>query len=210
MNHGLHIVLLGPDGCGKSTLLPLLQERLCAHFTGTDLYHWRPKVFADAGVVAGARKATTGPSTDPHGQPPHGTLLSLARLSYYLLDYLLGAFPIRRAKKEGRLVIFDRYAPDMAVDPRRYRFHLPQAILWLASRFTPSPDIGFILLTDPEVLYARKREVPLEALRPLVANYRAIADRNSAYQVIDCSKPPSEVADEIVGKILALLKTRKR
>jgi thymidylate kinase len=210
MNHGLHIVLLGPDGCGKSTLLPLLQERLDAHFTKTALYHWRPKVFADAGVVTGARKASTGPTTDPHGRPPHGILLSLARLSYYVLDYILGSFPIRKAKNAGQLVIFDRYAPDMAVDPRRYRFKLPQSFLWLACRFAPSPDLGFILLTDAEVLYARKREVPLETLRPLLANYRAVAQSNQAYKIIDCGKSPTEVADEIVGRILTHLQERKR
>jgi len=207
MKNGLHIVLLGPDGCGKSTLLPLLQERLDARFTKTRLYHWRPKVFADAGVATGARKASTGPTTDPHGRPPHGTLLSLARLLYYLLDYWIGAFAIRRAKAEGQLVLFDRYAPDMACDPRRYRFNLPPWLLRLACRLTPTPDAGFVLLAAADVLYRRKQEVPIPALEAALANYRAVAGTRP-YEAIDCSRPPAEVADEIVSRIQNLTASR--
>ena len=210
MKQGLHIALLGPDGCGKSTLLPLLQERLASHFTGIELYHWRPKVFADAGIVAGARNASTGPNVDPHGKPPHRAPLGLARLFYYLADYWLGSLAIRRAKAAGRLVLFDRYAPDMACDPRRYRFGLSSGLLNWACRQVPQPDLGFVLVGDAEMLYERKREVPLASLQVLLTRYRALPQANPAYEAIDCGKTPQEVADEIAGKIIARLQNQSR
>ncbi len=204
-NQGLHLVLLGPDGSGKSTLLPLLQARLEPHFSGIDSYHWRPKLFSDAGVAAGARKATNAPTTDPHGKPPHGFVLSLARLLYYLADYWLGSFPIRKAKAQGRLVLFDRYAPDMACDPRRYRFGLRPGFLQKVCALVPQPDLGFILTGDAAMLYARKREVPLETLKGLLERYGAVPRDLPAYQTVDCSRMPDEIADEIAAKVLAYL-----
>jgi len=203
---GLHIVLLGPDGCGKSTLLPLLQARLAEHFTAIECHHWRPKVFADAGVAAGQRKPSEGPTTDPHGRPPHNLPLGLARLVYYLADYALGASGIRRAKAQGHLVLYDRYAPDMACDPRRYRFGEGiRGLIRQAIRLVPQPDIGFVLVGGAEMLYARKREVPLETLKGLLEEYRRVPRDFPAYQTIDCGRTPDEIADEIAAKVLARL-----
>jgi thymidylate kinase len=200
---GLHLVVLGPDGVGKSTVLRGIRERLDGLFVDTHEHHWRPSVLPDIGVATKQRAATSGPVSEPHAKPPHAWPLALARLAYYWLDYWLG-WPTRilRRRAQKHLVLFDRYADDMALDPRRYRFGLPRWLLRLAAATTPRPNNTFVLLADAATLAARKGEVSGEEAEALVARYTVFAKGSRRRIAVDNSRPLPEVLDEIEGVVV--------
>jgi thymidylate kinase len=208
---GIHIAVMGPDGSGKSTVIDALKIRIGYYFGETVDGHWRPSVLPDIGVLFGKREKSTGPATDPHGQSPHSPVTSALRFFYYWLDYWIG-YPLRvwKPKAKNHLVIFDRYAPDMWCDARRYRLKLPSGLLKCFCRLVPQPDQTFILVADAETIHARKAELPLDTLRELTRRYAEAAKIFPRVQLVDCSRPANEVADEITAGVLNHLKARSR
>jgi len=208
---GMHIAVMGPDGSGKSTVIEELQKRIGYYFGETVDGHWRPSVLPDIGVLFGKREKSTGPATDPHGQSPHSPVTSALRFFYYWLDYWIG-YPLRvwKPKAKNHLVIFDRYAPDMWCDARRYRLKLPSGLLKCFCRLVPQPEQTFILVADAETIHARKAELPLDTLRELTRRYAEAAKIFPRVQLVDCSRPANAVADEITAGVLNHLKARAR
>ena len=208
---GIHLALMGPDGSGKSTVIEAVKARISHHFGETVEHHWRPSLLPDIGVLLGRRETNTGPVTDPHGRRPHSRAASLARLLYYWLDYWLG-WPLRvwKPKAQNQLVIFDRYAPDMWCDPRRYRLRLPKQLAKVICRCVPQPDLTFVLVAPAETIHQRKGEVPLETLRELLRNYQELAQQGGNVRAVDCSRPVADIADEIAASVRAQLKARTK
>ena len=206
---GIVIAIMGPDGSGKSTVIEAVKARIGYYFGGIVEHHWRPSLLPEIGVLLGRREKNTGPVTDPHGRRPHSRAASLARLMYYWLDYWLG-YPWRvwKPKAQNQLVIFDRYAPDMWCDPRRYRLHAPKALLKFICRCVPQPDLTLVLLAKPEVIHQRKGEVPLATLRELLQNYQELAQSGGNVLAVDCSRPVAEIADDLAALVLAKLKAK--
>jgi thymidylate kinase len=156
---GLWIAVFGPDGAGKSAAIQRLTQELSLSFRDIEHFHFRPM------FRGGCRDSP--PVTDPHGKPPRGFLLSILKLLYWLADYWYGyAAVIRPALPNSTLILFDRYYPDVLVDPVRYR--LPASTLWFAkllARLVPLPDLCILLDVPAEVLQQRKPEVTCEESR---------------------------------------------
>lgn len=175
---GAVIAILGVDGAGKSTVInsikPVLDE---ATHNATCVFHLRPGLLPPLARLKGRAKAQVGPVLDPHGSPPSGWLGSLLRLIWLSLDYSLGYWLLIRPKiaKEPAIVIFDRYAYDMALDPRRFRIGLPGRVAALFARFAPRPDLIICLHAKPEVIAARKRELSMEEIERQLEALRAFA-----------------------------------
>lgn len=205
------IAILGPDGSGKSTVINAVKERLEYYFGETVDRHWRPKFFREAGVALKQRPERTGPVTDPHGQKPHSVLVSAARFFYYWADYWLGWPPrVWKFKAKNHLVIFDRYAPDMWCDPKRYRLNLPRGLMKFFCRLVPQPELTFVLLAGAETIHRRKGEVPLETLRELLRRYTEASQQGDGGRAIDCSRPVNQIADEIAHAVLRHLQSKTR
>jgi hypothetical protein len=115
-NHrpGLWIAVFGPDGAGKSAAIQRLTQELSLSFRDIERFHFRPRFRR--------RWDDSPPVTNPQGKPPRGFLLSVIKLLYWLADYCYGYLAlIRPALLNSNLVLFDRYYPDVLVDPVRYR-----------------------------------------------------------------------------------------
>jgi len=203
------IAVLGPDGSGKSTVIHAVKARVEYFFGETVDRHWRPQLLRDAGVAARQRSERTGSVTDPHGRQPHSMPLSALRFFYYWLDYWLG-WPLRvwKFKAKNHLVIFDRYAPDMWCDPRRYRLNLPTSLMKCFCRLVPQPELTFVLLADAETIHQRKGEVPLETVRELLLRYGDAAQQGRRIRAVDCRRTVDQIADEIAAAIMAVLKAK--
>jgi len=196
---GLWIALFGPDGAGKSAVIDRLQQDLRNEFSGVVRFHFRPhfRLCASGGA----------PVTNPHGQKPRGVILSALKLVYWLVDcwcgYVFAVVPMRR---RGRLVVFDRYYPDVLVDPVRYR--LPPHTVRLAAalaRIAPRPDLCILLDAPAEVVQQRKREIsPSELQRQRSAYWKLFQTLNPTLAV-NASPPLGVVADDVRSVVTALL-----
>jgi thymidylate kinase len=202
---GLVVVLCGADGCGKSTAAEKLIERLGTTFSPLKgrHYHWKPPVFSTR------RRAARGPVSDPHGQPPRNALVSLLYLKFHWLEFFIGAFTaIRPATFKGGLVLIDRFYYDFFVDPRRYRLRLPQWVVRLGYRLLPKPDLVFLLDAPPEVLQARKQEVPFEETSRQRTVYRELIQSLPGGRIIDAAQPADKVAADLQKAVLEFLAQR--
>jgi thymidylate kinase len=202
---GLVVVLCGADGCGKSTAAERLIEWLNTTFSPLKgrHYHWKPPVFS------ARRRAARGPVSDPHGQPPRNTLVSMLYLKFHWLEFFIGAFTaIRPATFKGGLVLIDRFYYDFFVDPRRYRLRLPQWVVRLGYWPLPKPDLVFLLDAPPEVLQARKQEVPFEETARQRAAYRKLIQSLPCGRIIDATQPADKVAADLQQAVLDFLAQR--
>jgi thymidylate kinase len=187
-DRGIMIALLGPDGCGKSSVIAGLTEDWTANGRTVTTMHFRPRL----DQRGSATNDTT--VTDPHGQPPRGTVASAAKLAFYLMDYLLGHPVVVRPRiRNGEIVLADRYFPDLLVDPRRYRYGGPTWLPRMVWRIIPKPDAILLLDASPEVVRKRKLEVTFAETARQQAAYRALVATLPNGYIIDASRPLDEV-----------------
>jgi len=201
---GLFLVILGPDGVGKSTLVGRLAGSLKeAGFNRFRIYHWRPMVIAP-------QKETGVPATDPHDEPPRGTLGSMVALFGVLLDYWLGfAFVLRPFLVRSGLIVFDRYYHDLLIDPIRYRYGGPMWLAKLLGRFIPPPDLLFLVLdAGDEVILSRKREVLPEELRRQRESYHQFTLGAKRATLVNTERGIERTADEATRFIVEFLSQR--
>ncbi len=199
---GLWVAVMGLDGSGKTTVLRAIQSDLARAFRRTEVFHFRPT------------KGRGGSSvSDPHALPPRHLTLSLAKLGFYIVDYIFSyVFKIRPALVRSTLVLFDRYYHDVLVDPKRYRYGGPQLFSKLIEYLVPKPDLFIFLDLPAEVAHDRKPEVPLEEARRLRRRYLELARSMPNAHVVDASKPLDEVARDVERIILDYMaeRTKKR
>lgn len=162
------IVFLGTDGTGKTTIIneikPILDE---ATRNNTIVNHLRPNLLPPLARFRLRRKPVElykGKNIDPHGSSLSSTTGSFIRLVYLLIDYIFGYWIITRTLLASKptIIIFDRYAYDMHLDPRRFRLNLPARVIKLFTNFVPKPDIIICLYGTPETISLRKKELPLK------------------------------------------------
>jgi thymidylate kinase len=196
---GFLVAVLGPDGAGKSTLVDGLARAFDRAFWRTRRRHLRPQLLRRGGR----------PTGDPHGRSPRGPLASLFQALLWLADYRIGhPLTVYPSLVRTTLVLFDRYADDLAVDPRRYRFGGPAGLAALVARLAPRPDVTLVLGGTSGDLGARKREVPEAELRRQLTAYAALADTCEDVVVLDAARPPEEILAAAVEAIVARLARR--
>jgi thymidylate kinase len=190
---GLMVVFLGPDGSGKSSVIDQVEQDLAPAFWRTAQYRLRPSQGKSGG----------NPVTDPHARPLRGTASSLAKLAFWFADYTLG-YTGRTLPQLVRstFVLFDRYYQDLFVDPARYRYGGPMSLAHMVGRLVPRPHLFIVLDAPPEVLYARKQEVPIEEIIRQREGYLKLARKLPNRHVVDASKPLEAVVAETEEVIL--------
>jgi thymidylate kinase len=194
------VAILGPDGSGKSSVIAELGNAVKPIFRGVSRYHWRPRI-----VRKGGKDTVT--VTDPHAKPPRGSIISVIKLLFLMLDWILGYWcRIVHERARERLVVFDRTFIDLLVDPRRYRYGAPRWLAQLLSHLIPQPTITIVLDAPTEVFQDRKKEVtPHETDRQRRAYIDAIRNRAGSY-VIDASQPVPLVAQGVMAAVLKELR----
>ena len=199
---GLRIAVLGPDGVGKSTLLDNLRASLGPCFAQQRVFKFRPDVFG---------RIDPGIDPQPHARAPRSRVVSWAKVFYYFADWWLGLlFVVRPAAMRNTLVIFDRDFDDMLVDQRRYLIQGSGSLVRLLRCFLPHADWTFILDADPNVVHARKPELPVAVLERQRRYYRHLAEQDGRCCLINADEPAREVARSVSREIIHLLGAREQ
>ena len=196
---GLWIAFFGLDGVGKSSTIEQAEKQLGAEFSGVVPFHFRP-MFRSRGV-------DRPPVSDPHGRTPHGVLLSIGKLLYWLADcwygYLIAILP---AVRGSELVIFDRYLSDVLVDPLRYRLSgsSVKVAKWLLN-LAPRPDLCILLDAPAEVVHTRKHELSLRESKRLRIAYLRMFASQARHHIVNADRPIEEVVGSVNNVIARAL-----
>jgi hypothetical protein len=155
-------------------------------FRRTWRFHWRPGLLPK--LRRGGAQEDSGAQTPP--QPAEVSqyrgAVSLARFLYYWLDFVIGYWLVVYPRKaQTTLVIGERYFPDVMVHPQRYGFDVPRWLMRLAARLVPSPDLLVVLKDDPQVIYDRKTELPVQTIARQLRAYEEEAEYWKAHQIVE-------------------------
>lgn len=211
---GVVLAILGVDGAGKSTVINAILPALNSATHNAVVYrHLRPALLPPLARFKGCKKLPpSGPVLEPHGSTPSGKLGSLFRLTYLTLDYLAGYWFWTRfiIAKQPTVVIFDRYAYDMALDPRRFRIGVSSRVAgWFVS-LTPKPDLIICLQGNPEVIAARKQELSVDETRRQVDALREFASREPHAVLISTDTGIDETRDKVLHAFFEFLQTKRQ
>lgn len=174
---GLSVVLLGADGSGKSSVSDFIQSSFAVDrklFQLKTIY-FKPNVFK----IKPDRKLSEYVNI-PHSHSTYSSFLSVAKVFYVFLNYILYWPILQLRKKSGHLIIFDRHFYDILIDPKRYRINKTglKCAFFLVN-FIAKPDLVIILSSDVESLSKRKPgEVEEELLTKLNAHYKDFLIKN--------------------------------
>lgn len=203
------ISVQGADGTGKSTFIEGLVKAIAfynvSEVSKSHIYHHRPTILPNlgaAGEKAGVMKEDKD-FTNPHRAKPVGFISSFIRMTYYWLDYIIGVpLMLRKDVQFDRFTIYDRYVYDFLIDPYRSRINLPYWIRKVFTRLVPQPRIVFVLLTDAEIIYKRKQELPMVEINRQLGEFQKLAVSHKRFVVLDASKSPEELVDEAMRTII--------
>ncbi len=196
----VRIAIVGPDGVGKSTAIAALRDWFCAELpqVSFDLRQWRPGLLPDLGAYLG-KPSTPGQKTPPRRKAGP---FQLVRLCYYFLDFLIGSWWKDRVRAPASsLIVYDRCALDMYVDP--VRFGLKSAFgTRLLSKLTPSPDLTILLYDQPERIWQRKQELTRHEMAEQLNTWLQLAGSGEVQAVIQVDAGPEVVAERILNLVL--------
>ena len=197
---GVSVVLLGPDGAGKSSVIEALGPKLEPVMPRNVCWSFAPPLLS----LFRQRKRTTN---QPHGLPARSLPTSLMRLGYWFAYHMLSFVGLRLALARSTLVLYDRHFVDILVDAKRYRYGGPAWTLHLLWHLIPKPDLVVLLDASPEVLQARKQEVPFEVTARQCQAYLSLVRTLRNGRIVDANQPKGCVADRVAELILEKLRS---
>ena len=190
-NSPVILSFMGVDGSGKSTLIELLRKQLKNKFRKIKYIHLRPYlILLDKSTV----------QSNPHNsKETWPILLNLVRILYWLIIYRF--YFCLYANKSGQLIIFDRYAHDLMIDPIRYKFNLPKKVTKYILNFFPNPTHWIVLSAPIKVLEKRKKELPTRELKKQIRSYLNFAKQRKNSIVVNTNNSIQSSLSLVIKKI---------
>jgi hypothetical protein len=106
------------------------------------------------------------------------------------------------------MVIFDRYAYDMALDQCRFRVGLPDRVVRWFIALAPRPDVISCMHRSPEGIAARNQEFSVGEAGGQVEALQAFASREPRAVLISTDICIEETRDQVLNALCAFLQTR--
>lgn len=181
------IAFLGPDGAGKSTIIDeLIADDI---FINKYYFHLKPVINKNNSNIN---------VNDPHNKNEYSNFKSTLKLIYFVFIYNYGWLKNIYFKKlkSAPVIIFDRYFDDIFVDKKRYRINQNIKSAKFLRKLIPSPDITFVLSTNPEVIFKRKQEVTYQELERQTLAYHELG-KEKGFINIDVNNTPEYIYNRI-------------
>lgn len=202
------IGMIAPDGAGKSSLLEEIKNSLNYYYVSEDkcrFYHFRPTIVPNLNEVGKKIKITKESiaETDREQIRQSGPVISLIRIIYYSMDYIVGwRKQIRADVHYDKYSVFDRYSYDMIVDPKRSKIKLPYWVRRFFVALTPKPKVMFCLIANPETIYRRKQELSLKEIERQLGEYKKLKKIYPDIYFLDAEKSINVLCDEAMKILL--------
>jgi len=199
---GLFIAITGPDGVGKSTVSQKVFQDIEPCFRSVETSHLSVRTTA---------MTKAPPIVAPYAHRPRGFFGSLAKTLVLITRFhrLYWRWTWLHLRKHG-LFWSDRHFADFVADPKRFRVKLPLWIRKLSWKFTPNPDLNFVLLASPQTIQKRCDEVDLGQTTQQLKQYEDLLDHSKQLVRIDANPDADVVAQSLVKIIVAHLTKRQR
>ena len=200
------ICLIGPDGSGKSTLSKGILDQ-CSDLFGTSLYFhghfgYIPELtrilprFLHAPsetLVLGRRKKNRA-----------ARVLMYLMMSYYAAGYGIGFALLSVKRKSSRLVVFDRYFYDYAIQDER--ISPDDRIFRILCQFVPKPDLIIWPSAPATIIHGRKPELPIAEIERQENACRTVIGVFPGGHAIENSGPVDAATVEVRRILLAAMK----
>ena len=202
---GHYIVFCGLDGAGKTTILDTMNQMFVNLLKSKKVFYgyWRPFCIPEIKKLLRRNKKDepSGKVLDANERPPRGKIISLFKLFYYCIDYMLGPFRYAGIRNRGGIVMFDRHYIDIIIHPQRFEMGLSEKVLRFFYRFIPKPDSTFFLWASPQEIHHRKAEFTYEQIEDQIKHYNNVGNQIKNYIPIETNKTVPEEIDEILFHI---------
>ena len=190
-NSSIIVSFMGVDGSGKSTLIELLRKKLKNKFRKIKYIHLRPYL-----ILLDKNTVQSNPHNSKETWP---MLLNFVRILYWLIIYRF--FFHLFANNPKQLIIFDRYAHDLMIDPIRYKFNLPINIAKFILDLFPNPNLWIVVNAPIKVLEKRKKELPTKELKRQIRTYLNFAKQRKNSIVVNTNNSVQSCLSLIIKKI---------
>ena len=198
---GVFIAFTGFDGEGRSTVIQQVVSRLEEYLGAKEtlFFHWKPT----ARSVSLAGFESSSPDDLSKGQL-RSPVASLAFLVHHWLTFWTGYVRyVLPQLARNRLVISDRYACDVWLEPHRFRLNTAEWLLKTFVKTLPKPNVALALLASPGAVLDRKQK--LEALEIDTYLGKVKSGNISYISIVDADSQSSAVVDQCLTEILRLL-----
>lgn len=203
---GIHIAFAAPDGAGKTTVIDKIMQR--GGVFGDILYfHLRPTLIP--AVSAKSRTERENQEFKPHTNAPYSFPWSVFKYLALYADYTLGYYlKIFKKLYAPNLVISDRYFYDIFIDSKRFRLRGSPLFLNLFKFFTPTPDVCYALIGDPEELHRRKDDLSVNQIAEQNDKLNLLCSSRKEIVLIDANMNAEEVFNAVFVDLISRLNSK--
>ncbi|MFM2667062.1 hypothetical protein AAFX24_19925 [Vibrio mediterranei] len=177
---GCSLSFSGPDGSGKSTLVDVLYTLFVKTKIVNELNHFLPNGFKNLHqikIVPKPKAVKKQSYTEPYSLKNASIPSSILRLAYYYLTFLTVWFKyIKPGLILNRVVVFDRYMYDLAIDPSRARISISRGKVSTLFQFIPQISIPFAILAKAQTLVERKNEIGINKAEEIISGINDCKD----------------------------------
>ena len=208
---GKVLAFCGLDGAGKTTILDEMNYMFVNLLKSKKVYYgyWRPYVLPEIRELFGKKnskdgmdiKAQKGMTVVEPEKKPKNSIVSLVKLCYFWLDYVLAGYKYGSIHERGGMVLFDRHYIDMAVHPQRFEMKLPKWLILFMYKFIPKADYTFFLYCTPEEILKRKEEFTAEEIKQMTEDYMEAGKKIKNFVPIHTNTTIATEIDEILSYI---------